>query len=109
MIYFKIFDKWERTITAHTDNWGHATEGHPELIDHEGAVMTTMVTPTHLLQSDTAQTTKLYVGPVIEKGIFAGAHPISVVRYGTGNTGVWLTGYFDNSVPSLKVLWSEEK
>ena len=107
MIHFKVYDKWGRCITAHEDNWQHAVEGHPELSGHENVVMTCMVNPEQLCQSDTSTQTKLYLGPVVEQGIFAGATPVTVVHYGTLNTGVWKTGYFTSLPPELKVLWKK--
>ena len=107
MAYFKLFDCWGRVITAYEETWQHATTGHPELIGNENFVMTTLVAPEELRQSDTAANTKIYVGPTINKGTYAGEHPVSIVRYQGTTAGVWVTGYFTSSSQTQKVLWKK--
>jgi hypothetical protein len=109
MAYFKVFDYWHHSIIAYADTWQHAIYGHPELIGKEGIVMTSLVTPIELQQSDTAKSTHLYIGPAIAQGIYLGEYPVSVVRLeGVPTTGrVWVTGYFTSLLPPGKVLWTK--
>jgi hypothetical protein len=106
MIYFKLFDTFQKTITAHDDNWSHAIANHTELIGREHAVMSSIVNVQSLYLSDTASNVHLYVGPAIDKGTFQGENPVSVVRFDTASNGVWLTGYFTSLAPVGKKLWS---
>lgn len=107
MPYFKLYDCWGRCIVAFDETWQHAVSGHPELVGNEPIVMTSLVSPVALYQSDTNTSTRLYVGPDIEKGTFVGESPISVVEYKGTTKGVWKTGYFDSLMPKLKLLWSK--
>lgn len=105
MAYFKVFDAWGRIIIAYDDTWQHAISKHTELVQHEPEVMKSLINPQALYQSDTSTNTKLYVGPAIQKGIFGGSTPVSVVRYDSTTQGVWVTGYFGTAGPHLKKLW----
>jgi hypothetical protein len=107
MPYFKVFDCWGRIIQAYDDTWNHAISKHRELIDHEPAVMSSLIVPDVLYLSDTSSSTRLYVGPAIEAGTFAGSTPVSVVEYKGTTKGVWITGYFGTVSPTLKVLWKK--
>jgi hypothetical protein len=107
MQYFSLFDCWGRRITAYEETWTHATTGHPELVGNERIVMTCLVVPEELKQSDTGTDTKLYIGPPIASGLHAGETPVSVVRYEKQNTGVWVTGYFTSLPGTQKTLWKK--
>lgn len=108
--YFKVYDLWSNVIIAYDDTWKHAVSGHPELVGQEATVMTSLVIPVELQESDTEKNTHLYVGPAIAKGMYEGEQPVSVVRLDrtTGATNrVWVTGYFTSLLPPGKVLWKK--
>jgi hypothetical protein len=111
MVKFKTYDIWSNCIIAYDETWKHATDGHPELVGNEGIVMTSLVTPVALHESDTSKNTQLYVGPVISKGTYGGEHPVSVVRLDrttTTTNRVWVTGYFTSNLPPGKILWEKK-